>query len=510
MRYGKDEFSWRWIALALALCGVGLLAIAKARIDSLEASFQTDARIAHRLLSQAAAQHDAVLAMLALLQPEAGNEGASRLPAIYPQILGVARAEPATGWPAALAPAGLAAAEALSRTRRHAVPAWPSFADGRIWLVLAADPASYALKLDLKAMIPATEWPASLGDATAVRLVHGNLDFPLNHLQPARGLRRMAFTKPLAAESQPFDLVLERGIGWSDLPWWAMLTWIALVGVGCGLAWNAARQRRARARAEELLRLGQTSRLSALGELSAGLAHELNQPLTAMMASAQAARRLLDEDPAELATARAAMEQAAGQARRAADVLNRLRRLIERPGGPDAVRMVDLREVAEKTLDLLGPELRGRGVQASLQGDRRLPVLADPVGLEQIIHNLLSNAMHALEHVPQPERRIEVTLAPADEPRFAIMTVSDTGPGLPGDELPRIFEPFFSTRAGGLGLGLSLCETLATSMGGRIAAANQAVRGAVFTLWLPRPVAADAVDPEPELDRTSGITGELR
>ena len=495
MRYGKDEFSWRWIALALALCAIGVLALARMRIDALEASFQTDARIAHRLLSQAAAQHDAVLAMLALLQPEAGNDGASRLPAIYPRILGVARAEPGSGWPDGLAQAGLAEAERLSRDQRHAVPAWPSLADGRIWLVLAATPASYALKLDLKAMVPATEWPASLGDATAVHLVHDDFDFPLSSQRPAPGFRLLAFTKPLATESQPFDLVLERSIGWSDLPWTAMLLWTAFAGVGCGLAWSYDRQRRGRTRAEELLRLGQTGRLSALGELSAGLAHELNQPLTAVMASTQAAGRLLDESPADLATAREAMAQAAGQARRAAEVLNRLRRLIERPGGPDAVRVVDLRESVDKTLDLLGPEFRSRSVQLSLQGDRRLTVSADPVGLEQIIHNLLTNAMHALEQVPQQERRVELSLSVADDRRFAIMKVADTGPGLPVDHLPRVFEPFFSTRPGGLGLGLSLCETLATSMGGRMAAANRPVRGAVFTLWLPHQ-APDARDPE--------------
>ena len=199
------------------------------------------------------------------------------------------------------------------------------------------------------------------------------------------------------------------------------------------------------------------------------------------MASTQAAGRLLDESPADLATAREAMAQAAGQARRAAEVLNRLRRLIERPGGPDAVRVVDLRESVDKTLDLLGPEFRSRSVQLSLQGDRRLTVSADPVGLEQIIHNLLTNAMHALEQVPQQERRVELSLSVADDRRFAIMKVADTGPGLPVDQLPRVFEPFFSTRPGGLGLGLSLCETLATSMGGRMAAANRPVRGAVFT-----------------------------
>lgn len=270
--------------------------------------------------------------------------------------------------------------------------------------------------------------------------------------------------------------------------------WTVLAALGSGLAWSYDRQRRGRARAEELLRRGQTGRLSALGELAAGLAHELNQPLTAVLANAQASGRLFDEGPAALGAAREAMTQAAGQARRAAEVLSRLRRLIERPGGPEALRTVDLREAVEKTVDLLGPELRARGVRLSLNGEPKVIVLADPVGFEQIIHNLVTNAMHALEQMPVHERRIDLSLGWTDDQRFAIMKVGDAGPGLSADQLRHVFEPFYSTRPGGLGLGLSLCETLVTSMGGRIAAANQPMRGVVFSVWLPRQ--ADACRPE--------------
>ncbi|MGH6627974.1 MAG: sensor histidine kinase, partial [Burkholderiaceae bacterium] len=112
-----------------------------------------------------------------------------------------------------------------------------------------------------------------------------------------------------------------------------------------------------------------------------------------------------------------------------------------------------------------------------------LTVLAEPVALEQIIHNLLMNALQALEQVPAAERSLRVALAQADGQ--GVLTVSDSGPGIPAELLPRIFEPFFSTRSDGLGLGLSLCETLATSMGGTLSAAPQAPRGAQFRLALP-------------------------
>lgn len=111
-----------------------------------------------------------------------------------------------------------------------------------------------------------------------------------------------------------------------------------------------------------------------------------------------------------------------------------------------------------------------------------VPAQVDAVVLEQILHNLLSNALHALEQVPDGERRL-VLRAGLDGSR-ARLSVADSGPGIAPDLLARIFEPFFTTRESGLGLGLSLCETLASGQGGTLTAAANAPRGAVFTLSL--------------------------
>jgi C4-dicarboxylate-specific signal transduction histidine kinase len=243
------------------------------------------------------------------------------------------------------------------------------------------------------------------------------------------------------------------------------------------------RQRLARQRAEELLRLGQTSRLNALGEMAAGLAHELNQPLTAVMANTQAAGRLLDEEPPELETARQAMRQAVAQARRAADVLGRLRATIERPENRQTEQRIKLLSAVHKALHLLEPECRSRSVQLKLHGDEQLTVTADPVGLEQILHNLINNALQAMEQVPAGQRQLDLSVT--REGQIALLDVCDTGPGIAPDALPHLFEPFFSTRSGGLGLGLSLSETLASSMGGRLTARNNAQQGATFNLALP-------------------------
>jgi C4-dicarboxylate-specific signal transduction histidine kinase len=115
-------------------------------------------------------------------------------------------------------------------------------------------------------------------------------------------------------------------------------------------------------------------------------------------------------------------------------------------------------------------------------------VLAEPVALEQIIHNLLMNALQALEEVPAANRQLQVALhSDTDQGRLSLC---DNGPGIPVEVLPRIFEPFFTTRTGGLGLGLSLCETLATGMGGALTARNRASGGAEFCLSLPRALTA--------------------
>ena len=476
--------AWPWLLAWAVLTLAGAVVLGSRDLDRQEEAFQTDARIAHRLLSQRAVQHDAVLAMLALLQPETTpDDPRRRLPAIFPQLLRVERRLQHESWPADLAAQGVAEAEAESRRLRHATTAESGFAGGRLWLVLAAEPASYALQLDLKGMVPAQEWPPALTGAMSVALERDGARFVLNEFVPGPGLRQLAFRKPLASDSQAYEIAIARSVGLTDLPWTVLLLWALAVTAVVAAHFRYHSQTRARQRAEELLRLGQATRLNALGELAAGLAHELNQPLTAVMANTQAAGRLLAEDPAEIATARDAMAQAVAQAQRAADVLGRLRRAIGQPGTGEPSAPLRLLDNARHTLDLLEPECRARNVVVQLDGDAKATVVADPVALEQIVHNLVSNALQALERVPEPQRRLEISVLAGQG--NAVLRIADSGPGIPADALPRVFEPFFTTRAGGLGLGLSLSETLASSMGGRLAAANGAAGGAVFTLTLP-------------------------
>ena len=474
--------------LAWALiAGTGALWLAHARLQQLQAAFETDARIAHRLLSQRVVQHDAILSTLALLQPPAQDSVPAllRLPSVYPQILAVLQRPTDSAWPTALGPE-LTAAEAASRVTRHAALAHLDLAAGRYHLVLASTPASYALHIDLHATVPQGEWPM---DTTAspvrVTLEHADQTFIIQPGRtPARGWS-YGFRKTLASPSQPLDVVARRVVGWGELPWLAMLGWCAATAAAAMAAQALLRHRVARRRAEELLRLGQVARLNTLGELAAGMAHELNQPLTALLSGTQAAQRLLGDDPPDLATARTAMARAVEQARRASDVVGRLRRLVERPNLAAQAQPLQLPAAVHDVLHLLEPDCRARAVLPEVHADPGLPaVLAEPVALQQIVHNLMMNALQALEQVPAAERRLELHLT-APNPAQVQLTVRDHGPGIPPEVRARLFEPFFTTRQGGLGLGLPLCESLAQAMGASLQLAPGNGRGAAFVLLLP-------------------------
>ena len=491
-----------WLLAWLAAVLLGGAWLARLQLDRLQADFDTEGRIVHRLLSQQVVQFDAVLATLVLLggAPQALAAGMTgmagpaerpeqRLSAVYPAILRVQRRAPGADWP----DPALARAEAASRQGRAAALAAVDLGHGRYQLLMAAEPLSYALEIDLAAAVPWHEWPGDPSEARARTVLA--LDGQQFVLQPGRDAGRaggwhFTFRKTLASASQPFEVLSQRRVGWGELPWgpialWALLAGAALAGLR---AWQ--RQRTGRRRAEELLRLGQVGRLNALGELAAGMAHELNQPLTAVLANAQAARRLLDEAPPDLPTARTAMTQAAEQARRAAAVVARLRRAIERPEAqpPGRRTVVALQEVVRDALYLLEPECARRQVILEAGGPtgehEPVRVRADPVAIEQIVHNLLLNALQALETLPPgAPRRVRVEVARAGGQ--GLLRIEDSGPGIAPALLAQIFLPFVSTREGGLGLGLSLSQTLAEGQGGSLAAESLPAGGARFTLALP-------------------------
>lgn len=488
--------AWRREAAPLVAATVilllGAVAIVRWDIASRRDVFAADARVAHRLLSQGAAQLDAVLATLSLLAPAEGTDApATRLPALWPAILSVQRSDAAHPWPDAALGLAEARSRALPAGQRHAILAAVDPDGLRYTLVLAGTPNSWALRVDARRLVPDDQWPlsdagpvrAELVAGTAVLLLHPGA---VEDRQPAGLTPGFTFSKVLATPSQPFELRLQRATGPAEWPWALLLAWLVACAAATAVLLALQRARAAQRLNAERERMARVSRLNSLGELAAGMTHELNQPLAAVLASTQAARRLLHADdvpaaqppdepspglPFDVAAVEEALDLAAAQARRASDVLARLRRLVQDPAQGAVARRVDLHAACAQMLDLMRPELQRRGIRTSIGGS--VPALwVDPVMLEQVVHNLLTNAMQALEDasITAPEIALQLESVPGQA--LGLLTVRDNGPGFAPADLARVFEPFFSTRPGGLGLGLSLCETLAQAMGGSLQARN--------------------------------------
>lgn len=193
---------------------------------------------------------------------------------------------------------------------------------------------------------------------------------------------------------------------------------------------------------------------------------------------------MLAEHPPDVEATQVVMQEAVDQAHRATDVLGRMRHAVQQPDMGARTEDINLVEEVRKALDLLQPELRRRRIAPEVQSrGPAFHVYGQRVALEQVLHNLLMNALQALDQVPPPERQLRVLLEVIDG--FGQLSLQDNGPGMSNDDLPRVFEPFFSTHEGGLGLGLSLSESLTTGMGGTLMAFNRVPRGAEFVLKLP-------------------------
>jgi len=233
------------------------------------------------------------------------------------------------------------------------------------------------------------------------------------------------------------------------------------------------------AQRRELTHLG---RVATLGELTGTLAHELSQPLTAVLTNAEAARRLLDRDQPDLGEIRAAIDDIIRNDRRAGTVIERLRALLRK--GETVRQPIDLNDIVRETLDLAFGELLSRRVVVSRTLEEGLPsVLGDRVQLQQVVLNLVMNACDAMEGTPAAERRLVVSTANGDG--FVRLAVADRGRGIPDGQLEQVFEPFVTFRDRGLGLGLAISRSIVKAHGGTIRAENNADAGATFLCVLP-------------------------
>jgi FixJ family two-component response regulator len=240
-----------------------------------------------------------------------------------------------------------------------------------------------------------------------------------------------------------------------------------------------------------------------LGEISASLAHELNQPLAAILTNAQVLRREVHADPMRVEEVDEVITDVVHDARRAAEVIKRLRALLK--PGEHRVEILDLNQVVAEATDLLNSEMVIRQTSVALELAPDLPeVSGDRVQLQQILINLLGNAMDAMDAIDPADRRLLIRTRKAGT-TLAEVCVEDSGVGFEGEPSARIFEPFFTTKENGMGMGLAISKSLLEAHGGDLRAERANGQGAAFYFTLPLADLGEAADttaaPRPDYER---------
>ena len=239
-------------------------------------------------------------------------------------------------------------------------------------------------------------------------------------------------------------------------------------------------------KAEEALQTSQAelahvTRVTSMGELTASIAHELNQPLAAVVTHGQACLRWLNRPAPDLAEARGAVERMIQDGIRGGEVIARIRALMKKE--PPARVLLDLDEAVRETLAIAPLQTAGTVLRLELAGD--LPrVLADRIQLQQVLLNLIGNAADAMRFVGDRTRELVIRTAVL-EPRTVSLAVEDTGIGVEPDQWDRLFEPFHTTKPDGLGMGLTISRSIIESHGGRLWAERNAGPGMTFRFSLP-------------------------
>jgi two-component system, LuxR family, sensor kinase FixL len=234
---------------------------------------------------------------------------------------------------------------------------------------------------------------------------------------------------------------------------------------------------------EQRAELAHVARVSIMGELAASLAHELNQPLTAILSNAQAALRFLSSKPADLEEVRETLQDIVKDNSRAGEVIRRIRALVKKE--ELEVASLDLAALVRDVVMLVHSDAILHNVRISVELDKGLPaVRGDRVQLQQVMLNILLNAFDAMKECRADDREVKLRAKQSDT-GFIQVAVSDHGAGLSGDKLEKIFEPFYTTKGEGLGMGLSICRSIIQAHDGRLWAENNTNSGATFYFTVP-------------------------
>jgi len=231
--------------------------------------------------------------------------------------------------------------------------------------------------------------------------------------------------------------------------------------------------------------LAHVARVATLGELTASIAHEVNQPLAAVVTNGEACLRWLGRPVPDVGQARASVENMIKNGQRASEVVRRLRAL-SRKSDPSYAPL-SLADVVNDVVLLIGRELQSHRATLGMTAADGLPLVqGDRVQLQQVVMNLLMNGMQAMDGIStRPHRLVVEIVRSAEEPQSIVLTVSDAGPGIDPASLGRLFDAFFTTRQDGMGMGLSISRSIVEAHGGRIWATNRPEGGARFHVSLP-------------------------
>jgi len=331
---------------------------------------------------------------------------------------------------------------------------------------------------------------------TALRILSGEsphdikpvaVGYPLPIRYDARELRRWGIREDLLPRGSIVQY--REPNAWQRYRWQILsATTVMLLQAALILRLLYERRRRRSAEIEAQTRfseLAHMNRRAAVGELSASIAHELRQPVSIILRASDVAKMILNEPSPDLNELKEIVDDIDRANERSGEIIKRTQRLLSKKA-PLELLEIDLDGVLRDTFELLTPQASVRGVTLSVDLASPAPrVNGDVIQLQQVILNLVINALDAITGANSPERRITGRTAIVDNTAAAEVSIEDSGPGIPIDKLEHIFDTFFTTKEGSMGMGLSISRTIVESHGGRIWAENQRGGGAAFRFSLP-------------------------
>jgi PAS domain S-box-containing protein len=383
----------------------------------------------------------------------------------------------------------LAMSYELSRDALHAAQLGRELRESEQQMAMATEAANLGVwvrDLVRNTIWASDQWRALFGFSPAERL---DLEMLLQRIHPDdRDAIRLAMARANDGDGQyevEFRVVLPDG----RMRWVVSRGQVEFNGGGKpvrvrGVSMDITTRKQAEADvSQQRAELAHLTRVTMLGELSGSMAHELNQPLTAILSNAQAAIRFLAHDNIDLNEVRDILKDIVEQDNRAGEVIRRLRLLLKK--GEVQQQPLDLNDVVQEVLKLIRSDLVNQNVIAHTELATDLPpVKGDRVQLQQVLLNLVMNACDAMNGNSPADRQLVVRTELCADKNVRV-SVADCGVGLAPDKLEQVFMPFYTTKPHGLGLGLSVCRTIITAHGGNLRAANGEARGAVFYFTIP-------------------------